>query len=154
MKEDSRLEGGEYKGYRISVKLVRNGKDLYNPKMLTNPEEVYDFLKEIQDLDREVFYSIHLDNKNRIISCEEISKGSLSGTIVHPREVYKAAILNSASGIIVAHNHPSGEVDPSNEDMEVTKRLYESGEILGIPLKDSIIIGDGKYYSAKEHEHL
>ena len=89
-----------------------------------------------------------------MIGCEEVSRGCLSWSVVHPREVYKAAILNSAGSIIVAHNHPSGDPSPSAEDRDVSKRLYDAGQLLGIPLLDSVIIGDGCYHSMRDQGDL
>ncbi len=150
MAEESRLEDGTYRGYRVSVRLVRNGSRRYRPRRISQPGEVYEFLSDLQNLDREVFYSLHLDSKYNLVSCEEVSRGTLTCSLVHPREVYKGAILSSAAGIIVAHNHPSGDPTPSKEDRDVTRRLYQAGELLGIPLLDSVIIGHGHYRSMKE----
>jgi DNA repair protein RadC len=136
------------------VRLVREGRKRYLPRRLSGPRDVYEFLKDLESLDREVFYSIHLDGKNQVVSCEEVSKGTLTCSLVSPREVYKGAILSSASSIIIAHNHPSGDPRPSGEDAGITFRLYEAGEILGIPLIDSFIIGDGEYHSMAESGEL
>ena len=122
--------------------------------MLSGPEHVYEFLKDAEHYDREVFFCLHLDARNRLLSCEEVSKGTLSGSLVHPREVYKAAILRSANAIIVAHNHPSGDPTPSEDDLEITSRLSKAGNILGIEVLDHIIVGDGCYYSLREEGEL
>ena len=150
MLEESLLEDGTYQGYRVSLRLVREGSGLYRPRKLNGPEEVYRFFSGLEDLDREVFYALHLDGKHQIVSCEEVSRGTLTSSLVHPREVYKGAILSSAAGIIVVHNHPSGDPNPSTEDGAVATRLYKSGELLGIPFMDSLIIGNGCYHSMKE----
>jgi len=150
MKQKSRLEKGTYRGYRVSIRLVREGRRRYDPRKICGPGDVYEFLKGLQDLDREVFYALHLDGKHQIVSCEEVSRGTTTGSLVHPREVYKAAILSSAGSIIVAHNHPSGDPTPSDEDRSIVDRLYKSGDILGIPLLDSLIVGNGTYHSMKE----
>lgn len=92
------------------------------------------------DRDREVFVALHLDARMRPISVEVLSIGTNANALVHPREVYKAAVLNNAHGIIVAHNHPSGLVEPSADDRAITQRLWEAGEILGIELLDHIIL--------------
>lgn len=105
--------------------------------------------------DRETFVALLLNTKNRIIKKEVVSFGSLNANIVHPREVYKEAILNGAARIAVAHNHPSGDPYPSNEDLELTKKLYEVGEVIGIPLIDHVIVGeDGQFYSFKERGNI
>ena len=83
-----------------------------------------------------------------------VSKGTASASLVHPREVYKAAILSSAATIIVCHNHPSGNPSPSVEDRDLTRRLYEAGNLLGIPLLDSVIVGHGRYHSMKDEGEL
>ena len=150
MQEESRMVDGTHRGYRVSVRLVRRGRHRYRPRKIERPGEVYEFLSDLQYLDREVFYSLHLDGKYQLVSCEEVSRGSLGSSLVHPREVYKGAILSSAAALIVAHNHPSGDPTPSVEDCSVARRLYKAGELLGIPLVDSVIIGNGRYYSLKE----
>lgn len=152
--EESTFQNGTYRGYRVSVKLVREGHGRYEPRRIDSPRDVYDFLRELEDLDREVFCTVHLDRQNQIVGCEEVSRGSLFSSLVHPREVYKAAILNSAAGIIVAHNHPSGDPTPSPQDRALTQRLYQAGELLEIPLVDSVIIGMGSYCSMRAKEEL
>ena len=148
MLEDSFLDqNGEYQGYKVSVRLVREGQRDYMPLRLTNSESVYQFLLPLRDLDREVFYCLHLDARNQLLSCEEVSRGTLSGALVHPREVYKAAILSSAAAIIIAHNHPSGSAMPSAEDLQVTDRIKSAGDVLGIQCLDSIVLGDKGYRS-------
>lgn len=127
---------------------------------LSNPEEVYRFLhSNIGQQSREHFVVLCLNAKNTIVSYHIASIGTVSETIVHPREVFIAAIRAGANSIIVAHNHPSGDVLPSKEDKDVTKRIADAGKIIGIPLLDHIIIGDvnktGRfYYSMKEHGHI
>ncbi|HZJ76664.1 MAG TPA: JAB domain-containing protein, partial [Oscillospiraceae bacterium] len=93
-----------------------------------------------------------LNTKNNVIAIENISVGSLNASIVHPREVFNIAIRRSSSAIILAHNHPSGDPNPSTEDVNITKRLIEAGSIIGINVLDHIIIGDGIYFSMKEEE--
>ena len=148
--EKSRFDECGYRGYRVSLRLVRDEDRDYQPRALNCSKDVYDFFKDLEDLDRESFYCAHLDQKNRVISCEEVSKGTVSASLVHPREVYKAAILSSAASIIVTHNHPSGDPSPSAEDRDIMRRLGNAGRILGIPLLDSVIIGHGRYYSMKD----
>ena len=148
--EMSHFNEGDYRGYRVSLRLIRDEDRDYQPRALNCSKDVYEFFKDIEDLDRESFYCAHLDQKNRVISCEEVSKGTVSASLVHPREVYKAAVLSSAASIISAHNHPSGDPTPSREDREITRRLSEAGRLLGIPLLDSVIIGHGRYHSTKD----
>ena len=103
---------------------------------------------------REQFVVLLLNSRNRVIGAETVTEGTLTGSIAHPREVFKAAILAHAAAVIVAHNHPSGDPEPSDEDKEITRQLVRSGEVLGIPLLDHVIIGDGCYYSFQEYEKL
>jgi DNA repair protein RadC len=95
------------------------------------------------ELDREQFVVLMLDAQHRPLGMSVISIGSLTASIVHPREVFKAAILSNSAAVIVAHNHPSGSVEPSPEDIEISRRLREAGELLGIRVLDSIILGAG-----------
>ncbi|HED24894.1 MAG TPA: hypothetical protein ENN91_07195, partial [Firmicutes bacterium] len=99
---------------------------------------------------KEYFKILLLNTKNLIIAREEVSVGSLNASIVHPREVFAAPIRKSASSVIFFHNHPSGDPSPSEEDIALTRRLMEAGDILGIKVRDHIIIGDGCYFSFKE----
>lgn len=116
-----------------------------------SPDQVADYLRpRLSSLKQEVFLAVMLDVKSQVIKIEEISRGSLSRSIVHPREVFKAAVKASAAGIIVGHNHPSGNPNPSSEDIQVTKKLIEAGEIMGINLLDHVIIGENKYLSLRE----
>ena len=101
---------------------------------------------------KEQFVVILLNNKNKVIGTEVVSEGSLSSSIVHPREVFAPALLHHAAAIMVAHNHPSGDPKPSIEDEEITRLLLRSGKVLGIPMIDHVIIGDGNYYSFLENE--
>ena len=125
----------------------------YGP--LLEAQSVSDYLRQsgYEMRDREIFIVILLNVKNKVIAEEIVSMGILDGALIHPREVFKAAVAGNAAGIIVAHNHPSGDPTPSVADREVTKRLYEAGKILGIPLIDHIIISPGEvnnFYSFRE----
>jgi len=108
----------------------------------TSPEQVFNTFNFLRYETKEYFFSIHLDGKNRICCVDEVSVGSLNQSIVVAREVYKSALLSSAAAIIVLHNHPTGDPAPSREDIEITKRLKEAGDIIGVRLLDHIIIGD------------
>ena len=120
---------------------------------LSCPQDVADFLMpRLRYAAKEQFVVILLNNKNKVIGTEVVSEGSLSSSIVHPREVFAPAILHHAAAIMVAHNHPSGDPKPSIEDEEVTRQLLRSGKVLGIPMIDHVIIGDGNYYSFQENE--
>ncbi|MDY6826712.1 MAG: DNA repair protein RadC [Bacillota bacterium] len=108
------------------------------------------FMEELRYKKKEYFKILLLNTKNFIIAREEVSVGSLNASIVHPREVFTVPIRKSASSVIFFHNHPSGDPSPSEEDIGLTRRLVEAGEILGIKVRDHIIIGDGCYFSFKE----
>jgi DNA repair protein RadC len=108
----------------------------------TSPEQVFDTFSFLRRETKEYFFAIHLDGKNRICCVDEVSVGSLNQSVVHPREVFKTALLSSAASIILVHNHPTGDSTPSREDIEITRRLKEAGEIIGVKLLDHIIIGD------------
>ena len=103
---------------------------------------------------KEFFKIILLDRKNKVIRDETISEGSLTSTIVHPREVFQSAVRASAASVIFLHNHPSGDSTPSHEDRKITKRLVSAGELMGIPVLDHIIIGDKDYFSFADAGHI
>lgn len=112
--------------------------------------ELFQFLK----LEcKEHMFSLHLDSKNHLICVELVSVGSLNASVVHPREVFKSVLLSSAAGLIIIHNHPSGDPTPSREDRDITKRLKDASELLGIRLLDHIIIGE-TCYSFADHGTL
>ncbi|MCK8825598.1 RadC family protein [Fuchsiella alkaliacetigena] len=111
-------------------------------------------LAKLSFLQKENFVIILLDTKNQLISIEEISIGSLNNSIVHPREVFKPAIKRSSAAIILAHNHPSGNPEPSTEDIKVTQRLQKAGELIGIEVLDHLIIGEQNYISLREQGYL
>jgi DNA repair protein RadC len=112
------------------------------------------FIALLQDEAAEVFGILCLSTKNRVIAYHEVSRGTLDATLVHPREVFKAALLANAAGIIAGHNHPSGDPTPSPDDIALTQRLVAAGTLLGIPVLDHVIIGDGRYVSLKEAGRL
>lgn len=119
--------------------------------VIKSPIDVFHLLgEEMRYLDREHFNVILLNTKNYVLGVEKISVGSLNASLVHPRELFKKAILKSAAGIILVHNHPSGDPQPSEEDKQVTQRMAEAGEIIGIEILDHIVIGDGRFASLRE----
>lgn len=136
----------------VSIKMVRESSVLYNMRRISEPKDIVDLGKKFLDeLDREELIVACLNAKNEVNSVNIVSIGSLNNSIVHPREVFKTAILSNAASIVMIHNHPSGYVTPSKEDKEITLRIKESGIILGIKLLDHIIIGNDTYYSFKEY---
>lgn len=121
---------------------------------VSSPADVRGLLgARLAHLDREHFVVCMLDTKNRVIGSPTISVGTLSSSLVHPREVFKPAIKASAASVILAHNHPSGDVRPSREDREVTRKLVDAAGIIGIEILDHVIVGDG-FFSMKEHGML
>jgi len=125
----------------------------YRSKELTNPEKAHRLIKsKLTDYAREHFYIIILNSRNYSIA--EISVGSLNASIVHPREVFSEAVKNKAAAVIFAHNHPSGDPEPSEDDLAITKRLIKSGKILGIEIIDHIIITKNGFFSFKEKRLL
>ncbi|AGA59996.1 DNA repair protein (plasmid) [Thermobacillus composti KWC4] len=117
---------------------------------IRSPEDVKSLLWDLQHLDREHFVCIFLNTKNKVIGRETISVGTLNAALVHPREVFKAAIRRGAASVVFAHNHPSGDPCPSPEDIAITRRLFEVGELVGIEVMDHVIIGNPGYSSMKE----
>ena len=137
----------------VSLKLVKESSVLYETRKISSPYDAYKLIKNfLIDSDREKFVVACLDTKNQPVNISVVSIGSVSSTIVHPREVFKVAMLSNASKIICFHNHPSGNLKCSKEDENITNRLKECGEILGIELVDHIIVGDNNtYFSFKEN---
>ncbi len=116
----------------------------------TAPRQVYETFSFLMEETKEVFLALHLDGKNRIICMDLVSIGSLNQSIVHPREVFKTALLSNAAACLLIHQHPTGDPTPSSEDIAITRRLKEAGEIMGIKVLDHIIVGDGEYLSFVE----
>ncbi len=105
-------------------------------------------------LDREHFRAVLLTTRHTVLALEQVAAGGLDSALVHPREVFKAAIRWSAAAVILVHNHPSGDPEPSPDDVRITARLAEAGRILGIEVLDHIVIGDGRYVSMRDRGHL
>lgn len=121
---------------------------------ISSSQIVYDLFKFLIPETKEHFITLHLDSKNKILAVERVSTGSLNAAIIHPREVYKSCLLSSAAAIVCIHNHPSGNPEPSSEDYEITKRLNDGADILGIRFLDHVIIGDGAYVSFSDRGRL
>lgn len=118
---------------------------------LDGPRSAADALRNlIGDKDREHFVALHVDAKNQVLSAEIVGIGTLMSCLVHPREVFKAAIISGAAAIVCGHNHPSGDVRPSREDIDIEKRLRDAGELLGIRVLDFIIVTDTGHWSSQE----
>ena len=123
-------------------------------KKITNASDVYDELKEYRDKKQEYFLCLYLDGANHICETRIITIGTLNQSLVHPREVFSPAVEHRCASIIVAHNHPSGILSASSEDIEVTKRLQESGKILGIELLDHVIFTKDSFISLKDENRM
>lgn len=118
---------------------------------IRSPEDVAKLMmEELRHLTQEKFVCLFLNTKNQVLAQHTIFIGSLNSSVVHPREVFKEAIRRSSASVICLHNHPSGDPTPSPEDIAVTKRLIQAGQIVGIDVLDHVIIGDGRFYSLKE----
>ena len=137
---------------RIRVEMVRekgnSTKSVVNA--INGPGDVAAICEYLQSKDREQLDILCLSTQSKVIAIHTVSIGSLNSSIVHPREVFKAAILANSASIILVHNHPSGDPTPSDEDIKLTKRLCEAGKILGITVLDHVIIGDGRFESLTE----
>ncbi len=116
-----------------------------------SPSRVQRLLEErVRGSERETFFAILLDGKHALRRIEVVSVGTLTTSLVHPREVFRAAVREAAAALVCAHNHPSGDPEPSREDLDVTLRLVEAGKLLGIPLLDHVILGEGRFVSLRE----
>lgn len=139
----------------VKTMLVKESTHHYEvTKQIHNPDDAVSIVNAVLNLDKEaqeVFVVLLLDTKNKVNQVSEITRGTANASLVHPREVFRAAILANASSIICMHNHPSGDPDPSREDFAATERLRKSGKLLDIPVLDHIVVGSNrKYYSFKE----
>ena len=122
------------------------------PTKITSPISFHHFVQPLTQYSEEHFIAFHLDAKFQVIGYHEVSKGTLNASLVHPREVFKAALLSNAFAIIVAHNHPSGSVSASREDIETTKQLIKAGRLLGISVIDHCIVSSESMNSLRETE--
>ncbi len=131
---------------------VNEANDIYlrTGTRFTSPAQIFETFKFLMAETKEHFVTLHLDGKNRVVCMDLVSIGSLNQSIVHPREVMKTACLSNAASLILIHQHPSGDPAPSREDLEITRRLKEAGDIMGIKVLDHIIVGDGEYTSFVE----
>ena len=131
------------------LKVIRERKEGYGLRQqFRSSQEIHETFRErFLRADREEFVVLLLDAKNKLLGFHVVSVGSLTSSVVHPREVFKVAILGNAAAVILLHNHPSGDPTPSNEDLSITTRLRQVGEVLGIRVLDHVVIGDGRYVS-------
>jgi len=127
---------------RFKSEIVRENAPAWVSKRFTTPQQIFEMFIDLQQEAKEHFIALHLDGKNRISCFDRVSVGSLNQSIVQMRELFKTACLSSAAAILVVHNHPSGDPSPSSEDLSITRRIKEAGDLLGIKLLDHIIIGE------------
>ena len=137
-------------GFELAKRGLNQGMGI--APSITSPADVVGHLTDIKDRRKEHFVALFLNARNQVICREDVSIGSLNASLVHPREVFAPAVGSSAASVILAHNHPSGDVTPSREDIELTRRMVQAGEIMGIEVLDHLIVGgDGaKFLSMKE----
>jgi len=144
---------------KFSLRVVKENGGRYDiDKTINNPIAARNLFIEVAELDKrseEVFVMATIDVRNKVTGLFEVSTGTLNSSLVTPREVFKRAILQNAAGIVLGHNHPSGNIDASNDDIQITKNLVKSGKILGVNVVDHIIVGnEGNYSSMKEENHI
>jgi len=140
---------------RYTVKTDAAGEPILVGRKVSTPADCAAvFTTMLQDEASEVFAILCLSTKHRVLAYHEVSRGCLDSTLVHPREVFKAAILANAASIVFAHNHPSGDPAPSPDDMTLTRRLLEAGRLIGVDVLDHIVIGDRRYVSFRERGWL
>ena len=142
-----------------ALQCLEKGACVYKPAScrptLNGPKAVWRYCKkDFGKFDREVFSVLILNAQNRVIAEKVVSIGTVNASLVHPREVFKAAVVCNAASMILVHNHPSGEMNPSQEDIGLTRRLKKAGELLGIEILDHVVIATKGFYSFKEHSAL
>lgn len=140
---------------RYSIKADATSQPIFISRTLSTPAASAAALTALlQDEPAEVFAILCLSTKHQVIAYHEVSRGTLDATLVHPREVFKAALLSNSAAIILTHNHPSGDPAPSPDDMALTRRLVDAGMLIGVDVLDHIVIGDGRYVSFRERGWL
>lgn len=139
--------------FEISKRLAKEESlNKHKSIIVRSPKDIFPVLKEkIINFHKEYFIVASLDNRNKVINVDIVSIGTLNSSLIHPRETFEVAIKNHAAGIIICHNHPSGELEPSKDDLVVTKNLVEAGKLLNIEVADHLIITKDNYYSFKEN---
>lgn len=138
----------------VSIRLV-DDPPLFSKKGIKTSRDVIEVMgAELRKYDRELFCVLNLRTKGQVINMNIVSMGTLNLSLIHPREVFKSAVLSNAFSILLLHNHPSGICCPSDSDMKVTKRLIECGDLMGIPVSDHVIVGGEDYYSFRENNLL
>ena len=134
----------------VSIKMIKESSFLYQTRQIISPNDAYEMIKDrLESLDRGQFIIACLNTKNEPTNISVVSVGTLNKAIVHPREVFKITILSNAASVMAFHNHPSGDTTPSDQDIQLTHRLVEAGELLGIKLLDHLIIWRWFFYIIK-----
>lgn len=136
--------------FELGRRLLKDKKT----ELILSPHDAWENLKDVRDNKKEHFVVFYLDARNQKICRDVISIGTLNANLVHPREVFEPAIRCNAANVLISHNHPSGDVSPSEDDISVTKRLQESGKILGIEIVDHVIVCQNSFYSFKSENLL
>ncbi len=132
-----------YRVKLVSLTVIRDGSAL-DPRILSSPAAVVELMRDLMpDDDREHMWALYLNAQNHLLEVYPVSTGTLTASLVHPREVFKPAILRGAASVIVVHNHPSGDPTPSKEDLQLTRQLAKAAELLDLRLHDHVIIGNG-----------
>jgi len=143
MGNGTRLRSTRYRVKLLSLTVVRDG-GAPDPRILSSPTAVVDLMRDLMpDDDREHLWALYLNAQNHLLEVYPVSTGTLTASLVHPREVFKPAILRAAASVIVVHNHPSGDPTPSKEDLQLTRQLAKAAEVLDLRLHDHVIIGNG-----------
>ncbi len=143
---DSVFRYGSYHGYEVRLQLVRSEAE-QKPFLVSHASDVFQLMRSLGQESAEFMYSVNLDGANRVVGVYLVGKGSCNKTRVDPKELYKSALVMNCQDFILVHNHPSGVVKPSRQDVDLTARIYKGCDLLGLRCLDSIIIGDGKYFS-------
>ncbi len=151
---ETKIPAKRVKFVSVKLSLVKEGSTTYPQRFIQTPHDAAEFVRAHLQSDREKVLLLALDSKHQPLLLTTVSLGDLNTAPIHPREVYKAAILANSSAVIIAHNHPSGVTDPSPQDIKSTKRLAEAGRILGIDLLDHIIVGHGNNYTSFREQGL
>ncbi len=139
----------------VSVRLNKEQSSIKGNEQMSSSEDLYRLMADfMSEFDREIVVILNADNKHRVINYCIASIGTIDGSIANPREIFKAAILSNAAKIFMLHNHPSGDITPSRLDDAITEKIAAAGNLLGIPLVDHMVIGDGCYYSYAENTEL
>ncbi|MBN1498923.1 MAG: DNA repair protein RadC [Spirochaetes bacterium] len=159
LKEISQISGiGRVRAVKLRAAIEMGKRSLSDARemnIVDSPIKVWKLLlPEISGLHQEEFRVLMLNTKNNLIRKSIISIGTISETLIHPREIFREAVKESAASIIIVHNHPSGDLTPSKEDIETTERILKAGKLIGIPLLDHLILSDTSYYSMQEQGYI